>query len=79
VTPDRITAVSPAHLPGTVSLTVSTPDGQGSVSVTYLPRPELTGTVKVGPSGPSRANPPRVAGSSSTGKHPRSAWLTRPS
>jgi len=43
VTPDRITAVSPPHLPGSFLLTVDTPNGQASVPFTYLSRPESTG------------------------------------
>jgi hypothetical protein len=78
VTPDRLTAISPGHLAGTVSLTVTTPDGQASASFTYLPRPELPDVVIAAPAASSRVLPPPVPGSSPTGKHPLTASQIAP-
>ena len=68
VTPDQITASSPAHQAGTVSVTVSTPNGQAMTTFTYLPRADLAGPVNAGPPGSSRTLPPPLPGSPPTGK-----------
>ena len=60
VTPDQITAVSPPHLPGTVTLSVSTPNGRASVQITYLARPEVAPGASGTTSGSGRAAPPAV-------------------
>jgi len=60
VTPDQITATSPAHLAATVPLTVSTPNGKASVQFTYLPRAEVATGVSQSTAEPSRPAPPLV-------------------
>jgi hypothetical protein len=61
VTADQITAVSPPHLPGTIVLSVTTPNGEADVPFTYLSRPESTGSVIAAPGGSSRPLSPPVS------------------
>jgi hypothetical protein len=59
VTPNQITAISPAHRAATVPITVSTPNGTaGGVQFTYLPRAELATGVSPSTGLPGRAAPP---------------------
>jgi hypothetical protein len=61
VTPDQITAISPAHLPATVPISVSTQNGMaGGVQFTYLPRTELATGVSPSTVLPIRPAPPSV-------------------